>query len=39
MPNQPFTQEEIDYLYGSLEADKEREEDRLFVEWFYSQPA
>lgn len=37
MTTQQFTQDEIEYLWGSLEADREDEEYRAFVEWFYSQ--
>lgn len=31
-----FTQEEIEWLYGSIEADREREEYQAFLEWITS---
>jgi uncharacterized protein YerC len=31
-----FTQEEIEYLYDSIEADREHEEYQAFLAWLFS---
>lgn len=37
MTTQQFTHDEIEYLWGSLEADQEEAAYQDFKEWFYSQ--
>jgi len=36
MTDHIFTPEEIEYLYGSIEADREREEYQAFLAWLLS---